>query len=164
MLRIPPVLALASLLAIAAPGQDAGSSPRLERFELFNACRPMALVVESLNDDAGKIGLSKDTLQAAAESRLRAARLYAEDFEKTYGSYLYVNVNVVGRAVSARVHYQKPVTDEFGVLSLTTTWYTGIVGMASDASYIVQVLSQLLDEFLAAFLRVNEEACESAPQ
>ena len=164
MLRIPPVLALASLLAIAAPRQDAGPSPLLERFELFNACRPMALVVESLNDDAGKIGLSKDTLQAAAESRLRAARLYAEEVEKTHGSYLYVNVTVVGRAFSTDIHYQKPVTDEFGVLSLTTTWDTSFVGTAGDASYIVQGLSQLLDEFLVAFLRVNEEACESAPQ
>ena len=76
MRRVLAPLALAALLAPAAAGQDAGIEPSIKRFQLFNACRPMRLVVERLGDDATEIGLKKEALQAAAESRLRAARLY----------------------------------------------------------------------------------------
>lgn len=62
-------LSVAALLAPAAVGQVR------ERFELFNACRPMRLVVEGLPDRAAAIGLTEQSLQAAAESRLRGARL-----------------------------------------------------------------------------------------
>ncbi len=47
-----------------------------DRFELFNACRPMRLVVKALASDAQEIGLTEEPIQLAAESRLRAARLF----------------------------------------------------------------------------------------
>ena len=73
-------LVLAALLASASAGQD--DAQLLEPFEplqLFNACRPMVLTVEALDDDAANIGLTEKTLQAAAVSRLRVACLYMED-------------------------------------------------------------------------------------
>ena len=62
-------------LAAALPtaGQDAPN--RVDRFQLFNECRPMGLAVESQPEKASRIGLKKDAIRAAAESRLRAARL-----------------------------------------------------------------------------------------
>ena len=72
MRRALASLSVAALLTPAAMGQTP------ERFELYNACRPVKLVVERLSDRAAAIGLTKQSLQAAAESRLRAARLYTE--------------------------------------------------------------------------------------
>ena len=148
MRRALVLLPLAALLSPAASGQDVAS--HIERFELFNACRPMVLVVEDLSDDADKIALSRESL--------RAARLYTEDMESADFASLYVNVSVVGRAFHISVWYRKMVTDSFGVFGTATTWQS--ISMATgDAGYIVSSLSQHLDEFLAAYLRVNEAAC-----
>ena len=156
--RILAGLALAGLMAPAIAGQD--TSNRRDRFRLFNACRPMELVVEHLNDDAADIGLDKKALQAAAESRLRAARVYTEDPVRADFSYLYVNVTVTGRAFNISLEYSKWVTDEFGQSSNAQTWHTGGTGtQGGNASYVVSSLSRELDTFLAVYLRVNEEAC-----
>ena len=113
---------------------------------------------------AAAIGLTEGALQATAESRLRAARLDTEDATKAGLAYLYVNVNVTGRAVGVSVQYNKFLTDEFGKAAPASTWHTGSTGThGGDASYIVSNLSQHLDRFLAAYLRVNEEACGSQP-
>lgn len=113
--------------------------------------------MERLNDDAGKTGLTEARLQAAAESRLRSARLYDSDAV----AYLYVNVNVVGRAFNIRLEYEKLVRDvATGKLGRAPTWNTGGIGThGGDAGYIVSTLSEKLDQFLVEYLRVNESAC-----
>ena len=112
MQRILALLPLVALLAPMADGQDAAS--RRERFQLFNACRPTRLLIEDLSDEAGKIGLTEENLQVAAERRLRAARLYTEDWRRADSARLDVNVNVVGRAFAIDVYYEKRVSDAFG--------------------------------------------------
>ena len=135
---------------------------RYERFRLFNACQPMELVIEGMGTDEAAIGLTENALQAAAESRLRAARLYTGDSKKADYAYLYVHVSVVGRAHSVRVRYKKMVTDAFGESFPATTWHIGGIGThGGDAGFIMSFLSQQLDQFLAEYLRVNEAACES---
>ena len=81
-----------------------------DRFELFNACRPMMLVVEELPSDAQAVGLTEERIQLATESRLRAARLYTESIEKANRAYLYIRINAVGRAVDISVWYVRWVT------------------------------------------------------
>jgi len=157
-------LALVTLLAPAIAGQDSSNwLERIgERFKLFNACRPMDLVVENLRDHAGDIGLTREALPAAAESRLRAARLYTDDSARADYAYLYVNVNVVGPAHNTSLEYNKSVTDEYGQSSTALTWRRFATGThGGDAGHILSVLSQNLDLFLAAYLRVNEESCGS---
>ena len=157
-------LTLAAMALLAAPSaaQAQDTVSRRDRFELFNACRPMGLVIEDLSDHAATIGLTRVTLQAAAESRLRVARLYSNDYTKTNHSYLYVNVNVVRASWNIFVQYNKVLTDEFGVSGASATWYIGSNGThGGDAGYIVSSLSQHLDEFLADYLRVNEAACKA---
>ncbi|MDE0124300.1 MAG: hypothetical protein OXN97_06965 [Bryobacterales bacterium] len=77
-----------------------------------------------------------------------------------------MNVNVVAQAWSISVQFGKGVTDAFGEWSIATTWRVGSAGgHGGDAGYIVSSLSRHLDRFLAAYLRVNEEACGApAPQ
>ena len=81
--------------------------PELAHFALWTGCQPMYLLVEDLPDGAAKIGLTRESLQNAAESRLRAARLYDESLN----GYLYINVNVIGPAFSVTVEFKKRVLD-----------------------------------------------------
>ena len=152
-------LGLLALVAVTATGQDADSARK--RFELFNNCQPMRLVVEGLPDAAADIGLTKERLVLAAESRLRGSRLYTAE---GYGAYLYLRVNVVGRAFNIALEYRKNVGDlASGEVGLATTWHAGGAGMhgATGAEFIVSGVSRNLDQFLTEYLRVNEAACSS---
>ena len=134
MVRILAGLALAALLAPAIAGQD--NSSRRERFELFNACRPMRLLIEGLGAGEAAIGLSKRALLVAAESRLRAARLYTEDRERADSARLYVNVPVVGPGYNISIRYDKLVVDAFKTTGRATTWEWGSTSTyGRDARY-----------------------------
>ena len=136
----------------------------MERFQLFNACRPMELAIEDLPDDAAAIGLTKEALQTVAEKRLRAVRLDTEDRVEAGFAHLYVNVNVTSRGYHLSVEYMKSLTDTFGASGLAVTWESSSSGThGGNAGFIVSRLSQHLDKFLAAYLGVNEPACGSAP-
>lgn len=153
---------LVAALGVAAQGQSGSSKDRLDRFSLFNECRPMRLIVEDLSDDSKEVSLTKERLQLAAESRLRAARLYTDSMHVSNAAYLYINVNVLGRGFSMDVRYSKAVFDEASDDSgMAVTWQTGSLGThGQDAGFIVQALSQHLDRFLAEYLRVNESDCD----
>lgn len=150
------LVSLAALLAPIAVGQGI-SAQVLERFELYNGCRPMGLVVEEITDRAREIRLTEGAIRRAAESRLRAARLFDAG---SLHSWMYVDAHVVGAAFSVSVRYHKRTADSFGMIGWPATWHSGITGThGADAGFIVSQLSLLLDEFLADYLRVNEEDC-----
>ena len=164
LVRLPAsaLIPLAAALWLAAPsasGQDSVDR-RIERFDLFNACRPMRLVVESLHAAAKDIGLTKERLRVAAESRLRAARMYTDSHDAADFSYLYVKVGVTKRAFDIDVSYSKWLSDEFGRSGRAKTWERGSFGThGGDASRLVFQVSEHLDEFIAAYLRINEASC-----
>jgi len=145
---------------ISAFGQSAEGEAILDRFDLYNNCQPMMLLVEELPDGAKEINLTKRRLQTAIEARLRSARLYTNDIEGAR-TYLYINVNLSGRAFSISVQYKKLLYDPISDFSVpATTWNRGIVGTHGGyAGYIVQLVSELVDDFLVAYLHVNEEDC-----
>lgn len=164
--RLTRAALLLSALALSLPASGARgatveeSKNRIARFELFVDCRPMRLVVENLSPDASKIGLTKEAIRAAAESRLRSARLY---HSIRSAPYLYINVNVVGRGFSIRLDFRKDVYDPLsGNTGFAITWNTGGAGThgGSGANYILSAISRHMDKFLVEFLRVNEKACE----
>lgn len=134
-----------------------------ERFELFGECRPIDLVVESLDDDAMDIGLTRERIQTLAESRLRAARLY----NAAALQYLYVRIGVMvsegrrGGAYSIEVEYFKFLDDSVSEGSgFAPTWNSGSFGThGGDGGFIMQALSEHVDRFLLEYLRVNEAAC-----
>ena len=129
-----------------------------ERFALFDNCRPMKLIVEALPAEATEIGLTRESIQAALESRLRSARLY--DSESS--SDLYINANMTGRAFSSSLEYSKIFYDRASdSKGRASAWNTGGVGSGGRAASILSWISSQMDEFLVEFLRVNEEACET---
>ena len=144
-------------LAFLATGAAGETPSPVDRFALFSDCQPMNLLVEEMSPDASEIGLTRESIIAAVESRLRAARLY--DAETTH--HLYVNVNVVGPAFSHSLELKKLVYDlSSGTPLPATTWRTGATGThGGNAGYILSGVSEAMDRFLVAFLRVNETAC-----
>ena len=157
------MMASFGLLALAMAATPAQEVTDIDRFQLFNNCDPMALVVESLHDDAADIGLTDERLQFAAESRLRGARLYTSDRSR---AYLYVNVTVAGKAFSASLKYAKKMRDlATGNAGVASAWSRGITGThGQEPDYIASGLSELLDRFLTEYLRVNKSACTESPQ
>ena len=65
------------------------SEALMERFQLYNSCKPIDFLVTVDNLDNGSLhGLTEEDIQAAVESRLRAARLYDSDAN----SYLFLGL------------------------------------------------------------------------
>lgn len=155
------ITVLMAALAVATPSLAAAQDDTsdLDRFDLFNRCQPMGLLVEGMPNEAADINLTKERIQTMAESRLRAARLYEARRSR---SYLYINVNLSGRAFNVSVDYKKVLYDaETALFDVATTWSRGLTGThGGEAGYILQGLSEHLDRFVLEYLRVNEEACD----
>ena len=147
---------IAGLLLLAASQQVPDG---LARFQLYTECRPIDLVVESLSPSAAAINLTRERVTTLAESRLRAARLFSDDAVLQY--VLGINVHVMRQAFAVTVKFAKPLFDPIsGQVAGATTWDIGITGThGGDGSYIVQALSELMDQFVLEYLRANEDAC-----
>ena len=138
---------------------------RIDRFGLWNACKPIHLVVEHTGDDAVRMGLTQRAIATTVRSRLRATRLYGSSGGGGSGSNpsLYVNVSTVGNrgaGFNVNLGFLKYVSDPIsGEEGHATTWHRGVVGQSRDVGYILSGVSQLADEFIDEYLRVNEPAC-----
>ena len=157
MRRYTSILIAATLLLAAAPAL-ADNVTELDRFRLWDECRPTQLGVEDLVADEAEIGLTKDAIEVAVRSKLRAARLYAEGGI----SALYVRVAVVGEAYNISIQYWKYVADQAtGTIRRATTWETGSTGThAKNSSFVLSNAAQYTDKFIDEYLRVNADACD----
>lgn len=155
-MRRPVLPLLAALLFLFVPAR-AQEVTGVDRFRLWDSCKPMQLVVEHLPKGAANIGLTKEAIETSARSRLRAARIYNSKAD----SYLYINVNVVGRAFSIGINYKKVLFDAASIEEgYAVTWSVGSAGThGSDSSYILSFVSQHMDKFVDDYLRVNEAGC-----
>ena len=151
-------LVLLAIFASPAGGAAAQEVSAMDRFQLFNDCRPMDLVVEGLHAVAAEIDLTEAAIQAVVESRIRSARLYDADA----GSYLYVHVYILGRSFTLNLAYRKVVYDQAAAVSgIATTWESGSYGAhRGGAAFILSAVARQMDRFLVEYLRVNESACD----
>ncbi|MDE2772084.1 MAG: hypothetical protein OXI46_00030 [Gemmatimonadota bacterium] len=132
----------------------------IERFELFTDCALLPLVVLAESEEL------EERLRAMAERRLRAARLYGPqgpDARFMPGDFptLAVEVVTVSPAFMYTVALRKWLVDEIAnVMWKVPAWQRSLVGTyANDTDFIVQGVSETLDEFILEYLRVNGSAC-----
>ena len=151
------LLSSVSPVVFALDSED-GTEKRRNEFQLLTFCSKMDLVVEGLPDDASKINLTEESIQATVESRLRSARLYSST--NTH-DFLYVRISIVYNVFDIDLSFEKIVEDKYsGMQFYATTWTKGSTGThGGNASYILSVLSELMDIFLVEYLKVNEEYC-----
>lgn len=154
------MIALAGFL-FAVASATAEEVSAIDRFALWNECRPMDLMVQEMTDDATNIGLTKKTIEVAVRSRLRSARLYSEDNDEAAKSFLYVHANIVGEAHAVGAYYYKIMTDAATALSDTAlSWNSGSMGThVRNSTLLISYISEHVDEFIDEYLRVNADAC-----
>ena len=153
--------ALMSVLLLAGPihAAESAAMTKIMRFQLFNHCAPMKPLVESLPPEAASIGLTKEALEAALESRLRAAKLYdGKDGART--PYLYLHISMKDEAFSTELRYFRYVCDMLtGNCGQAATWSAGAVGTYSSGGFIHTAVTQHIDTFLAEYLQRNKASC-----
>ena len=147
--------ALAGILSGETTAETPDSYDGHHRFELYNDCKPIGLAVGKVFDDLQSLGISRENVQAAAESRLRASRLYADSVP----AFLHVAAS----RYAIQLQYRKPLRDMASgeTRSLRTFSKSGTVLNGTAAGVMLEV-SNLLDLFLLDYLRVNESACGQA--
>ena len=160
-----PWFAVALLLTAASASASAEKVSDLDRFQLWNECKPLFLLVRNLDEGAKEIGLTKQQLEIAARSRLRAARIYSAEVQSGPQVFYYVNVDIgKGGTFLVLVELWKWVEDELrGITGFwrATTWKTyGYGTHGQDPTTLVSLVSQLTDKFIDEYLRVNEDSCK----
>ena len=136
------------------------ASEGVPRFQLYVACQPIHVIVEEQTPDAKEIGLTRTRIMAAAEARLRAARIFSEKMTAPF--FLHIQVVVARQAFHVQLSLMKRVMDYFSLKdNFAYTWKRDAIGThVTDSMYILSNLSMLLDEFIAEYFRVNQDACE----
>lgn len=171
-MKYPPIF-LFILLLIAPPvsAEKLTADERREKFELWNWCKSVKLLVDNSSPDAKKIGMTKERIQTAVESRLRGARIFSDADDSLI--YLYVQVTVSGSSFSTDFYLMRWMKHtsalEQAALGETPgpyygyaiTWAQGITGThGNDAGHILQYVSEGADNFIIEYLRANAEACK----
>ena len=152
--------AVCSLTTFNPTASERDFADRYARFQLFNDCRPMNVVVNGpfpLTEIA--LTLTVESLKATVESHLRGARLFCSGAN----SYLHVSVDLWDRAWSIRLSFNKVVLDEATLESFPVpTWRRGTTSIhANDANHVREEVAELIDEFIQEYLKVNHDACSA---
>lgn len=170
MTRLIFMLGVSMIFFGTQPANALGSNER----HLFSRCAPMGLVVEKIEKEVpikelardyivfeGKVPsefLDKALVAKAAESRLRAARL----FKKNASQYLYVNVKIVSLSFAYSLSLYRRIEDTgFGRSGTLPVWRTEFLPTlyTGGPNLILEPLSERIDSFIATYLRANEGHC-----
>ena len=152
--RWVPILAAILAVLPAGASEKAGD---LEKWRLWNDCRPVSIRVEPLLEDAKGAGLTEENLRATVESRLRRAGVYGEEAD----AHAYVRVSVVGEAFSVRVLFRPRVYRPGLGSAFVATWGEPATGLhGHDIGHVLEQVVERADRFADNYLRVNAEACD----
>ncbi len=170
--RLPTWFVALAVFAVIQPGSiKAQHINDHDRRRLYNACRPMAVVVKRLSNDAKRIGLTEHRLWLAAVTHLRPVGIYSDSYDrtKTDGSVLYVSAHVVGSGFNVSVEYHKGGRGVVPSNRLGAVWRAHQVGHVlpgapgalrfTGASFVLAPLNSLILRFRQEYLRVNKEDC-----
>ena len=144
-----------------------------ERFQLYTECREVKLFVGGRLESDG--WGYKGSLETAVRSRLRSARIYAEEAVAdpslpklaivyiTTEMYANNGTDLIGVFFSVGARLEKMLTDPIsGLEDYARTWqgYERIGwGGEPDSGRLLQFVSEATDDFIDSYLRVNAPAC-----
>ena len=166
MLKVTVITAL--LLTVGLQTSSAtNTSTAWQMAGLYAACAPMIFTVADLSPEGEKeTGLTKQAIINAVESRLRGARLFVPlgkqgKEHQIRLQNIHVVVSIYAPAFSVIVSLERLVEDlGYGLPGIATVWIAGKVGThGGDGTLILGLVSEILDEFLVNYLRVNEADC-----
>ena len=158
-----PMQALADKHVTQAEALAEAERVTADLLHLYAECGPVGLVVYV--QDGEEINLTKETVEIAARSRLRAARLYAAPL--THAAGLLQISALIGpkdnHAFTYRVWFEKQKLDLMvGIRDWSSTgwseWHFGTHG--GNANFVLASITRNLDEFIDDYLRVNKDDCD----
>ena len=155
---------IAALAMLGAVTADA-----IEPSEIFDLCpgeERMRLAIYVYPADSLHSQATSRRIMHAAESRLRAAQIYAPDVWPALE--IAVNTLAVGfgpnrEVFSVTASYYRPLrSPSSSFQKLAATWMVGNVGLG-DVGEIMEEVAEILDLFLIEYLRVRDsKRCQAA--
>ena len=128
-----------------------------EYYTLWTNCEHVGINVYV--QDGKAIGLTQESIEVAARSRLRSMRLYGAPSEPVSGIlHIDVLVSPQNHAFTYQIWFAKYQTDIIAGTTFRSPagWSKWVFGGASDANGIRHGISSYLDIFVDDYLRVNE--------
>jgi hypothetical protein len=129
------------------------------------------VIVERLHEDAERIGLDRETLDAEVRGRLQRAGIPILSADERAATdrrpYLYINCNVMHLAEAGAVSFSldieahQRVTLANGEQAQALTWaksYLGVQNADRAAAHIRHVLGGYVDQFIADYKQANGES------
>lgn len=172
--KLAAIAAMACLAAMIACPARADDSSRLG-VDTLKGLHGVNVVVENLDDDLIKDGVSKDTIQSNVESQLKKAGITVMDDDGFKNDpahpYLYVRVSSFKSndgtcyAYDIDVELNQAVTLQNGTSNtLAETWETGCIGIVTTAnvSHLYDHVSDEVGEFVSDFTSANPSSSSSA--
>ena len=161
---------LVALLLASAAAVNGQSVSDFDRFQLYNACRPMGLrggFGGSGHKDSFNFEMTTAPILPAVKSRLREERLYSPLKSASNGAFLEVSVAIGEVSPDTATHiaflqYHKPVTDPAsGLENTAATWKQDMSSCCNshDPESIRESVTYLVDRFLEEYRRVNGKDC-----
>ena len=150
-------------------------------FKALKGIKRILVAVEQVNEDAIKIGLTRQRIQTVVELKIRKEgirMLEMEEFIKMLKdgrlpekelhmiremSTLYINVNVMGKTFSVTVKVREYVSlyRDKSIETDACTWERANIGNYEDnPDFIMSCLSERLDEFLNDYYKANPKKIE----
>ena len=132
---------------------------------LRNIGSKFEMIIEALDKDAEKIGLTENRLKTVVELRLRREGITIVDVSSDLEiPYVYINVNVVGNAYNVKLDINEWVDLERIPVSrgcTATVWEVFITGTHGGKSEnIVDSLNILFDDFFNDYYKANPKKKE----
>ena len=146
--------------------EQAGAECEADEIDCFFVWTGCASVGVAVNVDDNEIGLQRNGITNAAESRLRAANVFSpSEAEIASNGVLLIRVDLVGSAFEVSFDFYKPgmqLRDDYGFRGVASTWRESITGThGGNSAFVMEVVRRLLDQFMNDYLRVNAPACEA---
>jgi hypothetical protein len=123
--------------------------------EIYNYKR-VNLQIMGLDEDANRIGLTRERIQTTCELRLRQAGL---EPAIRISPYLGIFVNVVGSCFHLSIQFKRNIyfiADDHWYKILGVTWSCEINGEHGGVpESIIRAIDECLDKFLTEYLKAN---------
>jgi hypothetical protein len=137
---------------------------RMTGRETLRGLTQVHVLIENLDDDELKAGLTKDQIKVDTELRLRKARIKVVDDDQ---SYLSVRVTAIADAETGRWSFAVAVTmNQLAELTRTRrpftadTWGTGGLWTADNSQFLLavrQAVGDSVDKFINDYLAANQK-------
>lgn len=136
--------------------------------ESLRGLQGVMVVVEKIQPEAERDGLTKSQLQVGVELELRKSGIKVltkeERLSTPGGPYLYVNVNlrkssvgVYGISIKVELYQELILSRDPSIITLAATWHTGYAGIVGvmNLRNVYDVTKDLIDIFINDYLSVN---------